>query len=156
MVDKYRLDDHTNIPLATLAYSQVRRVPIHLFETVIGKDNHAAESATADDIAALEAIVERQAASVASDNNEIQENMEFHLCLTKATGNRVLLELQQILFELSHSMIAQLFRVPGRHGKSVCQHGAIIQAIKEHDPPEARQLMLAHLRSRYMRPNTPT
>lgn len=116
----------------------------------------AAESATPDDIAALQAIVDKQAASLASGDNQVEENIEFHLRLTQTTGNRVLMELQQIFFELSHGVIAQLFRVPGRQEESVHQHRAIIQAIKEHNPPEAHQLMLAHLRSRYTRPNAPT
>jgi len=112
----------------------------------------AAESATPEDIADLEAIVDRQAASIESGSSTVEDNIEFHLRLTQATGNRVLVELQQIFFQLSHDNIVQLFRVPGRPEESLRQHRAIIQAVKEHCPADAHRLMLDHLRSRYTFP----
>lgn len=115
----------------------------------------AAESATPEDVAALEAIVGRQAASIESSGSGIEENIEFHLRLTQATGNRVLVELHQIFFQLSHETIAQLFHVPGRPQESLDQHRAIIQAVKEHRPVDAHRLMLHHLRSRYTLPKDP-
>ena len=112
----------------------------------------AAESATPEDIADLEAIVDGQAASIESGSSTVEGNIEFHLRLTQATGNRVLVELQQIFFQLSHDTIVQLFRVPGRPEESLRQHRAIIQAVKEHRPADAHRLMLDHLRSRYTFP----
>ena len=90
----------------------------------------AAESATPEDIAALEAIAHRQAASIEKDGSGVEENIEFHLRLAEATGNRVLMDLQQIFFRLSRDIIARLFRVPGRARESLHQHRAIIQAIE--------------------------
>jgi GntR family transcriptional repressor for pyruvate dehydrogenase complex len=112
----------------------------------------AAESATPKDIADLEAIVDRQAASIEDEEGLVRENITFHLRLTQATGNRVLIELQQIFFQLSHRTIAELFRVPGRPQESLQQHRAILQAVKERRPLDAHRLMLKHLRSRYTRP----
>ena len=113
----------------------------------------AAESATPEDIAALEAIAHRQAASIEKDGSGVEENIEFHLRLAEATGNRVLMDLQQIFFRLSRDIIARLFRVPGRARESLHQHRAIIQAIEEHRPVDAHRAMLDHLRSRYTLPN---
>ena len=113
----------------------------------------AAESATPEDIADLEAIVDRQAASMEKGDGRVEDNIEFHLRLTQATGNRVLVELQQMFFQLSHDTIVQLFRVPGRPQESLRQHRAIIQALKERRPVDAHSLMLEHLRSRYTFPN---
>ena len=112
----------------------------------------AAESASPEDIADLEAIVDRQAASIEDEEGLVRENIAFHLRLTQATGNRVLIELQQIFFQLSRRTIAELFRVPGRPQESLQQHRAILQAVKEHCPLDAHRLMLKHLRSRYTRP----
>jgi GntR family transcriptional repressor for pyruvate dehydrogenase complex len=112
----------------------------------------AAESATRKDIADLEAIVDRQAASIEDEEGLVRENITFHLRLTQATGNRVLIELQQIFFQLSRKTIAELFRVPGRPQESLQQHRAILQAVKLHHPVDAHRLMLKHLRSRYTRP----
>lgn len=112
----------------------------------------AAESATTKDIADLEAIVDRQAASIEDEEGVVRENITFHLRLTQATGNRVLIELQQIFFQLSQKTIAELFRVPGRPQESLQQHRAILQAVKEHRSVDAHGLMLKHLRSRYTLP----
>ena len=112
----------------------------------------AAESATPKDVTDLEAIVERQSASIEDAEGVVKENIAFHLRLTQATGNRVLIELQQIFFQLSHKTIAELFRVPGRPQESLGQHRAILQAVKEHRPVDAHHLMLKHLRSRYTLP----
>ncbi len=112
----------------------------------------AAESATPDDIAALEAIVDQQAACIESGGSAVEENIGFHMRLAQATGNRVLLELQQIFGHLAHETIGQLFRVPGRPEESIRQHRAIIRAVEERRPAEAHRLMLEHLRSRYSLP----
>lgn len=113
----------------------------------------AAESATLEDIADLETIVDRQAAFIEKGDARVEDNIEFHLRLTQATGNRVLVELQQIFFQLSRDTIIQLFHVPGRPQESLRQHRAIIQAIRERRPIDAHRLMLEHLRSRYTFPN---
>lgn len=113
----------------------------------------AAESATPEDIVELESIVERQISFSESGEKSVEENINFHLSLTQVTGNHVLIELQQIFFRLSHDMIADLFRIPGRNCESAKQHQAILEAVKEHRPTDAHRLMLEHLRSRYKLPN---
>ena len=112
----------------------------------------AAESATPEDIADLEAIVGRQLSYIENGESSVEANINFHLRLTQVTRNQVLLELQQIFFQLCHDMIANLFRIPGRHHEFAIQHQAIVKAIKNHNPTEAHRLMLEHLRSRYKIP----
>ncbi|MFW6116624.1 MAG: FadR/GntR family transcriptional regulator [bacterium] len=113
----------------------------------------AAESASAQDIASLEAILDKQASAIDAGEDGVEQNIEFHVRLTQATGNQVLLELQQIFFQLSHKAITEFFRVPGRRHESLRQHRAIIEALYEHDSQRAHHLMLQHLRSRYRLPN---
>jgi GntR family transcriptional repressor for pyruvate dehydrogenase complex len=115
----------------------------------------AAESATDEDIQALEANVERMEIKIKSGESAVEENIEFHLRLTQATGNRVLLELQQIFFQLVHETISHLYDIPGRMHVSLQQHRSILNAVKNHQPTEAHRLMLEHLRSRYSVPNRP-
>jgi GntR family transcriptional repressor for pyruvate dehydrogenase complex len=112
----------------------------------------AAESADDKDVAALEEVVARQASAIEDKDQGVEENIGFHLSLARSTGNRVLVELQQIFFELSHGTISDLFHVPGRAEMSVLQHREILDAVKGKRPADAHLLMLEHLRSRYKRP----
>lgn len=112
----------------------------------------AAEGASAEDIAQLDAILDAQAASVEAGGTGVEKNIQFHVRMTEATGNRVLLELQQIFFQLSRKTITDLFRVPGRREESLRQHRAILEAIRARDSERAHHLMLEHMRSRYRLP----
>ncbi len=112
----------------------------------------AAESATEEDITALERIITRHEKIVGKGDDGVEVNVDFHLFLAKMTGNRALMELQQLFINLTRQTIAGLYQVPGRPKESILQHRAILQSIKEHRPNDAHSLMLKHLRSRYKFP----
>ena len=109
----------------------------------------AAENATAEEVADLEAIVDRQEHSIQSGKDGVDENVEFHLRITEITGNRVLVGMQKFLFTLAHQGIQNLFQIPGLPQESARQHREIIAAVREHRSVEAQKLMLEHVRSRY-------
>jgi len=106
-------------------------------------------SATEEDITKLDQIIQQQEFSIKSGGAGIEENINFHLCLAEITGNRVLVELQQIFAQLSHKAISRLFLSPERQEESIHEHKAIALAIKEGRSVDAHQLMLDHLRHRY-------
>jgi GntR family transcriptional repressor for pyruvate dehydrogenase complex len=112
----------------------------------------AARSATEGDIAYLEEIVQRMEQSLAAGRSGVDENFEFHLALTKAAGNRVLLQFHHLFFELSRDSIERFFQVPGRAEESLAGHREILQSVRERKPQEAQQRMLAHLRTRFAVP----
>ena len=112
----------------------------------------AAESATEEDITELENIISRHEKIVGKGNEGVEVNVEFHLFLAKITGNRALMELQQLFINLTRQTIAGLYQVPGRPKESILQHREILKAIRDHSPNDAHSLMLAHLRSRYKFP----
>jgi len=114
----------------------------------------AAQSATVDDIRCMEEILGRMEESFSEGGTGADENIEFHLALTKAVGNRVLYEVQQLLLKLSRDPVERFFRVPGRLKRSMEGHGEILDAIKERNPREAQQKMLAHLRTRFAVPDS--
>jgi len=144
--------------------------PIELLQSMLQEDVHvvellemrellepqiaymAAQSATTEDITCLAEILERMESSLAARQSGVEENIEFHLALTRAAGNRVLLQFHQLFFELSRDSIERFFQVPGRAEESLAGHRELLQAISEHKPEEARQRMLAHLRSRFAVP----
>jgi len=145
---------------------------IQLLESMLQEDNHvvellevreffepqialiAAQSATEDDIKHMEDILERMEAVVADGGTGVDENIEFHLALTKAVGNRVLLQIHQLLLYLSRDPVEQFFQVPGRLTRSLEGHREILEAIKERNPQKAQQSMLEHLRTRFAVPDS--
>jgi len=145
---------------------------IQLLESMLQEDNHvvellevreffepqialiAAQSATEDDIKHMEDILERMEAVVADGGTGVDENIEFHLALTKAVGNRVLLQIHQLLLYLSRDPVEQFFQVPGRLTRSLEGHREILEAIKERNPQKVQQSMLEHLRTRFAVPDS--
>ncbi|MBN1317016.1 MAG: FadR family transcriptional regulator [Anaerolineales bacterium] len=111
----------------------------------------AAESATEAEIASLDELIDQQEMILKLSGGGVKENIGFHLRLAEITGNRVLVELQQIFFQLSIGAISRYFMSPGRPEDSVQEHKAIVLAMKAHRPAEAHRLMLEHLRNRYTR-----
>ncbi len=114
----------------------------------------AAQSATDEDIRGLEEVLNRMDRVVAEGGVGIAENMEFHLGLTKAVGNRVLYQVHHMLFELSREPVERFFRVPGRMTKSLQGHREVLRAIRERDPEKAYDTMLTHLRARFAVPDS--
>jgi GntR family transcriptional repressor for pyruvate dehydrogenase complex len=112
----------------------------------------AAESATEEDVIELETLIDRHEKIIEKGEDGVEENIAFHLFLAKITGNRALMELQQLLFNFTRQTITGLYHVPGRPEESILQHKNILQSIKEHQPKIAHSLMLEHLRSRYKIP----
>jgi GntR family transcriptional repressor for pyruvate dehydrogenase complex len=109
----------------------------------------AAENASPEEVADLEAIVDRQERSMQAGLDGVDENIEFHLRVTEITGNRVLVEMQQFLFKLAHQGIQNLFQITGLPQESVRQHREIIAAVSEHQSAKAQKLMVDHVRARY-------
>jgi GntR family transcriptional repressor for pyruvate dehydrogenase complex len=145
---------------------------IQLLESMLQEDNHvvelmevreffepqialiAAQSATEEDIRRLERILEQMEKVVEDGGTGVDENIEFHLALTKAIGNRVLLQVHQLLLYLSRDPVEQFFQVPGRLARSLEGHREVLQAIKERNPQQAQQRMLEHLRTRFAVPDS--
>jgi GntR family transcriptional regulator, transcriptional repressor for pyruvate dehydrogenase complex len=109
----------------------------------------AAENVSSNEVADLEAIVDRQERSIQEGLDGMDENIEFHMRLTEITGNRVLVEMQKFLFKLAHTGIQNLFQISGLPQESVRQHREIIAAIREHNSATAQKLMVNHVRTRY-------
>jgi GntR family transcriptional repressor for pyruvate dehydrogenase complex len=109
----------------------------------------AAESATQDDLQELRAVVAQHADAIGRGDPGLEHDIQFHMRLAMATGNRVLFELQQILLQRLRDSIHKLLLEPGRPPLSVRQHREVIEAIEERDPIEARKRMVEHLRSRF-------
>ena len=105
----------------------------------------AALRATAEDIRALEEIVERQARRVRGGEVAIEEDNEFHYRLAAAAKNQVMLRTMDILMELLRDSRVRSLQSPGRAEKSLYGHRRILSAVRRGDPDMAVQAMRLHV-----------
>lgn len=79
-------------------------------------------------------------------------DMAFHQALAQAGGNKLLVDISDIMHEaLEHSVfdnfLAALDRDPELFDDVMRQHAAIVEAIGAHDPEAARRAMSLHLQA---------
>ena len=109
--------------------------------------SRVAEHATAEDraeLARLHLLLERQARQ---RDAFFATNEQFHVALLHMAGNRwavhVVTDLRKVMkLNRHHSLYTR-----GRLAESLAEHRALMQAIDQRDPAEARALMQAHFKS---------
>jgi DNA-binding GntR family transcriptional regulator len=107
----------------------------------------AAERATDEDVAKLQAVLAHMRAAIAAGDLLAYSNLngelhtEFRRIARHATATRILalLNSQVVRFQFRAILI------PGRAAKSMAEHEAIVDAIKAHDAERARLAMTRHL-----------
>jgi len=105
----------------------------------------AARNATQTDHNVLQEILERQRNELVSDvANKLDQ--EFHLALSRATGNTVLLQIVELLGHIFLKSRHEYSLSAHRKRLSLHGHQKIAKAIQEAKPEQARDLMSAHLR----------
>jgi DNA-binding FadR family transcriptional regulator len=107
----------------------------------------AAERATADDLAMLEAIVEREQTRGWGQT----PCTEFHLSVARATHNQPLLTVVQATWPIGAgwgekipAKLDAIRREPSRGRETVQAHLDLVEAITARDSPRARDLMRQH------------
>lgn len=105
----------------------------------------AAFRATADDVQALEQIVERQTERVRAGEIGIDEDNEFHYRIAIAAKNQVVLRTMDVLMDLLRDSRVQSLAAPGRAEKSLDGHRRILDAIRRRDPATAAFRMRRHI-----------
>jgi DNA-binding GntR family transcriptional regulator len=105
----------------------------------------ACDSATAEQIAELEAFLDRTGESEAaySDADLLALNEEFHEGLAGLTGN---VEILRMLRNVNARIrFVRWVSMDARHSSTQQEHRAILDAIKAKDPDRAARLMLEHI-----------
>jgi DNA-binding GntR family transcriptional regulator len=107
----------------------------------------AAERASDDDIARLQAILERMRDAISASDLIGYSNMngELHTEIRRIARHKTA---TRILSLLNSQVVRFQFRailIPGRAAKSLAEHEAIVDAIRAHDPERARTAMTHHL-----------
>lgn len=96
-------------------------------------------------VALLEASNHEMSQELTSDSRYITADINFHVAIADATGNRMILHLMHAIREQLRTVLGTVFNVPGGPERSVEQHRQIAAAITLQQPDRARDLMNEHI-----------
>jgi GntR family transcriptional repressor for pyruvate dehydrogenase complex len=105
----------------------------------------AAERATADDVARLQATIDGMSAHKEDLDAYIGQDQAFHEGLAEATHNSLFNVLLSPISDLLHQMILVSVQAPGALDAGLNHHRNILQQVRRQDPEAARQAMREHL-----------
>ncbi len=107
----------------------------------------AAQRATSEDIARLEAILDRQQKQLANGLSGAKADADFHSTLAQATHNRALVRLGQALIKVTAPSRGARLQTSARARASLLAHRRILEAVKAHAPEQANRAMQDHIRA---------
>jgi DNA-binding GntR family transcriptional regulator len=107
----------------------------------------AAERASEQELAALQALHDKLEKHVRQRHAFFEANEQFHIALLKAAGNRwraqIVADLRKVMkLNRHHSLFRQ-----GRVLESLAEHRAVMQALARRDAARSQTLMLEHFRN---------
>jgi GntR family transcriptional regulator, transcriptional repressor for pyruvate dehydrogenase complex len=105
----------------------------------------AATHASAEEIAELQAILNRQEQKQNQGKPAVTEDAEFHYNVALASGNSVVLKVIDIVMDLLRETRTRSLQVDGRAQKSFDGHRRILAAIQCRDSEAAKIAMLRHI-----------
>lgn len=125
----------------------------HLVESEIAAQ--AALNRTNEDIKHLEKILEEMITSSKSNLNPLDKDREFHIALAAASGNHVLKNLTEQLFNarlgVLFSKLSNYFDTQETWNQAIKEHKALLKAVKSKDANAARLAMQHHMERAYTR-----
>ena len=105
----------------------------------------AAERRSDEDVAAIAETVESMAASLDSAESYIDADLQFHIAIARASGNRIALLMMHAIRDVLRRWLLTLYSIPGGPETSVAHHRKILEAIVARDADLARERMRDHL-----------
>lgn len=111
----------------------------------IGMARRAAEAATDEAVARLEALHADLVTSLEHLDNFLERDMAFHREIAAISGNPIFPAIIEGMFNWLGEYYAQLVRAPGAEKLTIREHGRILAAIKQRDPDAAETAMRDHL-----------
>jgi GntR family transcriptional repressor for pyruvate dehydrogenase complex len=105
----------------------------------------AAERRTEDQLRAIGRIIEAMDSEHLSVDEVLAYDLEFHVRLSHATNNPVLITLHQSILPLLAGSRQKVNLIPGARDKAWVFHRAIYEAVKKRDGAAARLAMTEHL-----------
>jgi GntR family transcriptional repressor for pyruvate dehydrogenase complex len=105
----------------------------------------AAESATPDDLAELEALCEAIDRPGTDDLEAMRLDFRFHRRLMALSGNELMCSVLEVLQEFVLAAMVRTTPMPRDRNQSRGRHLAIVRAVRTGDPDAAEKAMRAHL-----------
>lgn len=105
----------------------------------------AAVHATPDEVAEMEAILQRQREKMNLGELAIDEDAEFHYAIALAADNSVVLKVIDVLMDLLRDTRERSLQMTGRPERSMAGHQEILDAIKRQDAAGAEAAMCRHI-----------
>ena len=105
----------------------------------------AAQRALPTHLAALQGILEKEADESLSQAQSMKLDIQFHLMLAHATGNRLLLTILQFTFKCTEHVRELSHQTPTGRRISHMGHQAIFEAVSSSDAQAAEHAMKRHL-----------
>lgn len=105
----------------------------------------AAQRTTDEDIALLEACLQKSADSAHDPELFLHADLELHVLIATIAGNPILMRFIESIHQLGLASRRRTGRLGGVIDQSMSDHHRIIEALKARDPQAAREAMLAHL-----------
>jgi DNA-binding GntR family transcriptional regulator len=105
----------------------------------------ACQAATADDIARLEALVERNAALVHLAEDAMHAGGEIHALINTIAGNSWAIRLHEQIINQMQRYRAYTNRTQERRNVALAEHRELVNAIAARDKPRVRDLALDHV-----------
>jgi GntR family transcriptional repressor for pyruvate dehydrogenase complex len=130
---------HGNGPVAYQKALEIRRV---LEVEIAGL---AAERATDDDLATLDAELERLRAAEHDRDAFIRSDVAFHAALATATRNELFRVVLDSIEDVMREVRRLGFETTHGYASALRYHGALLRAIRARDAAAARQTMSEHL-----------
>lgn len=105
----------------------------------------AAVRRTEADIQAMGQILQEMEADIARGGDGIQAATQFHTAISKASKNKVIARINDLLITLTEMSRENSLRKHGLAPVALLSHRQILQMIKEQNGPEAKRMMQEHL-----------
>lgn len=110
-----------------------------------GMVREAALRATPEDIARLEAHLDRQSAALGDAEGFIRADMEFHQDIARMSGNPIYAAVSEAMLGWLRTYHTDMLIWTGRENFTLAEHREIIDCIRAGDPDAAEQAMVKHL-----------
>ncbi len=107
----------------------------------------AAEMAGPEDLRALDTTLSRMAEHLDHPEENVADDLEFHLALARAAHNPVLLSVLQPLIGPMRECMLRGTHVPAAARHALEAHRLILDAVRAHSPERAREAMERHLQT---------
>ena len=110
-----------------------------------GMIREAATRATAEQIAELRALLEKQKQSLGDADAFIDADMEFHQCIARISGNPIFAAVSGAMLGWLKSYHTEMLIWTGRENVTLAEHEEIIRALEKGNADLAEKAMIKHL-----------